>query len=329
MKQHAIILTDKLTLGISACVMGCPVRYNNKGSDLLKAIGRERSDYKWCPVCPESMAGLGVPRDPIHISGDNGAAVWTGGAEVKNRRGYNVTDDVKYGAKVCLETLARANAVGFVYMDGSPSCGVYRTSLKKQKRGNPPGIFGSLLLEKGYFLIPGADLQSPLKWWDWRRRLLAFSWLKEFDILTKSDLYFAWHHLKFLSQELENTWAREMGRRLEAVSKKEVEVFVPIFKSEVLEVLRRPSTTARIINSLWKSYSFYRKNYNKTIPEINSPEFKRNITTIAKELILLERASIDDAFLLGSSPVIYREKRRLPQNYFDSLEEMDGRKDQI
>ena len=45
---------------------------------------------------------------------------------------------------------------------------------------------------------------------------------------------------------------------------------------------------------------------------VNSPEFKRNITSIAKELVLMERSAIDDEVLFGTSPVLYREKRRLP-----------------
>lgn len=57
-------------LGISACCMGCPVRYNGRGFDLLKNLGREKGDFTYCPVCPESLAGLGVMRDPIHLTGD-------------------------------------------------------------------------------------------------------------------------------------------------------------------------------------------------------------------------------------------------------------------
>jgi len=47
------------------------------------------------------------------------------------------------------------------------------------------------------------------------------------------------------------------------------------------------------------------------VNEVNSPEFKRNVTTIAKELILMERTAIDDSILFGTSPVIYRDMRRI------------------
>lgn len=310
MDKKNIIIHDRIAIGISACCMGSPVRYNGKGWDMLANLGREKSDYKWCPVCPECMAGLGVPREPIHVTGGDGSMVWTGEAEIKNRRGGKVTKEMKEGARACMEALHRAGAAAFVYMDGSPSCGVYRTTLKNQKRGNPPGVFGSLLLENEFFLIPATDIQSPLKWWDWRRRLLAFHWLKSLELADKNELYAAWYKLKFLCQELDDNWARETGRRLAGLKKIDTK-YIEDFRKEVLEVLRKPSSTRKITNSLWKNYSYIRKARGKTIEGINSPEFRRNITSIAKELLLLERTSVEDEILFGTSPVIYRERRRM------------------
>jgi hypothetical protein len=51
----------------------------------------------------------------------------------------------------------------------------------------------------------------------------------------------------------------------------------------------------------------------KTVEGINTPDFQRNITTIAKELVTMERKALDDQVLFGTSPVMYREKRRLPR----------------
>ena len=239
--------------------------------------------------------------------------VWRGETEVKNRHGRLVTDDLMYGSLSSQETLRRAGAVAYVYMDGSPTCGVYRTTLKSTKRGHPPGIFGSLLLDQGYFLIPAADLQSPLRWWDWRRRLLAFYWLKNLQITGKAGLYDTWARLKFLFQELDNPWAIQMGRRLAGMEGQPDEACVDEFKTQALDILRKPSTTKRITNSLWKNYSYYRKRMGKTVEGINTPDFQRNITSIARELVTMERKALDDQVLFGTSPVMYREKRRLPR----------------
>ena len=309
--QQPVILTQKIPIGISLCCMGGPVRYNGKGFDLLAHLGREKLDYIWCPVCPECMAGMGIPRDPVHLSNGTGDEVWTGQAEVKNRHGRLVTQDMIEGCNVCMKALERCNTRAFIYMDGSPSCGVYRTTLKNTKRGNPPGTFGSLLLTKGYFLIPASDLQSPLKWWDWRRRMLAFLWFSDLPINSVQELFDVWYRLKFLCQELDNSWAREMGRTLAALQKSEFLEFEPRFRKEVLELLRKPSTTAKMTNSLWKHYSHYRKQRGKTVIEINSPDFRRGVTKIAQELLKMERTSFEEDYLFGASPVIYRDERRL------------------
>ncbi len=310
MDKKTIVLSERIAIGISACCMGCPVRYNAKGFDLLSRLGREKSDYKWCPVCPESMAGLGVPRDPIHVGGGTGAMVWTGEATVKNRSGRNVTDQVKEGALACMDALRRADAGAYVYMDGSPTCGVYRTTLKKQKRGNPPGVFGAILLDQGFFLIPSSDLQSPLRWWDWRRRLLAWTWLRTVTLPDKAALYDVWYHLKFLCQELDDIWARDMGRRLAALGRKVTPEEIELLRAEMLDTLRKPSTTRRITNSLWKHYAHYRKISGKTIPDIQSPDALRNITTIAGEVLLMERKALEEDVMNGTSPVLYRQTRR-------------------
>lgn len=314
MDQSNIIIHDRITIGISACTMGSPVRYNAKGWDLTAGIGREKGDFKWVPVCPETMAGLGVPRDPIHLSGGNGADVWNGIAIIKNRGGQDVTEDVRFGSRSCLETLERAGASAYVYMEGSPTCGVYRTSLKKQKRGNPPGIFGALLLDREYFLIPASDLQSPLRWWDWRRRLLAFHWFRSLPLSDKNDLYEAWYRLKFLCQEIEEPWAREMGRRLASLGKRPDEAEISGLRREILDILRKPSSTARITQMLWKNYSFYRKAKGKPVEGVNSPDFRRNVTSIAKELSMMERTAFEDGIFFASSPVLYRDRRRMPKS---------------
>lgn len=308
--EKPIIFTEKVSIGISACCFGCPVRYNGKGTDVLSFIGRERVDFKWCPVCPESAAGLGVPRNPIHLSGGDGNSIWSGEAQIKNRNGQKITEVMKEGAIASMDTLRRAGAIAYIYMEGSPSCGVYKTSLKKQKRGNPPGVFGALLLENGFFLIPAEDVQSPLKWWDWRRRLLAFAWLNEQNISTKNEAFEVWHNLKFLCQELDNAWAREVGKKLANITDESAKEYFQSLKKEILDLLRKPSTTAKIKNSLWKNYSHFRKSKGETIDGVNSPEFLRNITSIAKELTLVERKSVEEGFIFGTSPIIYRDKKR-------------------
>jgi uncharacterized protein YbbK (DUF523 family) len=169
------------------------------------------TSFVWTPVCPEVMSGLGIPRDPVRLSGGNGKDFWKGTARMKSRSDEDVTEMIRAGCRDCLEALKRAKVEAFVFMEGSPSCGGYCTTLKNKRLGNPPGVFGALLLEEDLFLTPALDLESPIKWWDWRRRLHAFCWLKRLEISGKDQLYTAWHHLKFVCQEIDLNEARRIG----------------------------------------------------------------------------------------------------------------------
>ncbi len=302
-----VTLKDKPVIGISACCFGAPVRYNGKSLNAISAIGREKNDFRWCPVCTEVTAGLGVPRDAVHLAGENGRAIWSGEGKVKSRGGRDVTADMIRACQENLSTLQRAGCKVYVYMDGSPSCGVYRTTLRKQNRGKPPGVFGALLDREGFFLVPALELQSPLKWWDWRRRLLAFLWLEDVPIHTLADLQSVWYRLKFLIQELDDTWARSQGQKIAALKGRLDPELIRIFRSETGDVLRRPSTLKRITASLWKNYSHHRKITGRPIPDIREPKALRNVTSIARELVIMEREASLEGIMFGSSPVTLRK----------------------
>lgn len=298
-------LSKKINIGISACQFGSKVRYNGKGQDCTEFMGREKSDFIWHPLCPEVLSGMGVPRNPVSLRGGNGDDFWEGGADIKSREGANLNDWVREGVNSAIATLKRANVKVYIFMEGSPTCGVYRTSLKNKRLGHPPGIFGSLLLKEGFFLIPASDLQSALRWWDWRRRMFAFLWIDEQPFDRISDVADAWHVLKFLVQELSRKEADNIGKTIaqgKSIGKKEFSTI----KREIQDILRRPSTTARIKQSLWKNYTFMRKHFGMTMDNINMPTELRGFTHIAEELKTLEIESRKKGYLFGASPVYYK-----------------------
>ena len=301
-------LVSKIKVGISACQYGAKVRYDGKGWDMTEHLKREKNEFIWYPMCPELQSGLGVPRVSISLRGGNGDDFWEGNANIKKRDGVLLNDKVKKGALTCFEQLKEENIDVFIFMEGSPSCGVYRTSLKAQRLGKPPGIFGSLLLKEKVFLIPAVDLQSPIKWWDWRRRMYAFVWLKNKEIKSLDDIYKAWHVVKFLCQELNRVEADEIGTSLANIKNID-ETILDNFKTKMLNLLRKPSDIKSIKQSLWKNYSWLRKKRGLMVEEVMEPTNIRNMAHIAHELVKLEIVSRDENHLFGASP-IYRGKKQ-------------------
>jgi uncharacterized protein YbbK (DUF523 family) len=312
----AQLITRKVPVGISACAFGCPVRYNGRGTDALAILGRERSDFEFTPVCPECLAGLGVPRTPIHLTG-TGAEVLSGTAAVRDRRGRDVTDSVVAGCRDALAALDRAGAVAFIAREASPTCGLTKARVgKRRTEQRGAGVFGALLADRDLFLIPDDGLANSLAWWDWRRRLHAWLWLRERSIGRSADLYNAWHVVKFVVQETDRPFADSMGRRLASLPKGASAADLESLRRDMLDALKKPSTKPRIRSAMWKTYAHARKKGSLEGVDLHdlradSPEVRLNVDELARELTRMERISFENDLLFGTSPVIARDRRRM------------------
>ncbi len=304
-----IIIHEKIRIGVSACNAGARVRWNRAGWDRLAPLNREKASFIWTPVCPEVMSGFGVPRDPVRLTGGNGRDLLQGNARMKNRSGRDLTEEIRAGSLDCLQALKRAEVEAFVFMEGSPSCGVYRTTLKNRRMGHPPGVFGALLLEEDLFLIPALDLESPVKWWDWRRRLHAFCWLKRLEVGSKDELYTAWHQLKFLCQEVDLPEARRIGAWLADFPKRFSREQAKAWKSSTLHLLRKPSTFKRISAVMQKHYAHYRKHFNPDAQELIAPAQEMSKHRFVEELLAMEKRAVTEGYDFGGAPVLFREQR--------------------
>jgi uncharacterized protein YbbK (DUF523 family) len=312
------ILTDRPVIGVSACLYDCPVRYNGKRFDAVSRLGREKGDFRFMPVCPECMAGFGVPREPIHLTGP-GEDVLAGAARVVNRRGRDVTADLVAGAQACADALERAGVRVVILKEESPSCGLLKTRVgdgRREERVKAAGVFGALLARTGRFLVPDAAFDSPLKWWDWRRRMHAWLWLSGRSVRTNGELADAWHVVKFIVQETQRTQAEAIGRAIAALPRRAAEEELLALRERMLEALRAPTTPQRALAALWKAYTYHRKRGTLEGVDLHeltvrSPEVRRNATALAQELLVLERVSFENDLLFAPSPVLYRERRRV------------------
>lgn len=110
----------RLRLGVSACLLGQPVRYDGGHkrdrfvADLLGA------HFELLPVCPEVAIGLGVPRRPIRL------VTTTSGIRVRgvDDPAVDVTDALDREAARIVS--AAPDLCGYVLKKNSPSCGMQR-----------------------------------------------------------------------------------------------------------------------------------------------------------------------------------------------------------
>lgn len=122
-----------LPIGISECLLGSEVRYD--GSDARSSFPHAALaglfDYRG--ICPEVGIGMTVPRQPIRLVGTASQPRAVG----VRQPDQDVTDALdRYGR----ETIAGlADVCGYLFMKGSPSCGLFRVKVYPRKRGTDTG----------------------------------------------------------------------------------------------------------------------------------------------------------------------------------------------
>jgi len=141
----------KIKVGISACLLGQPVRFNgsHKNSPFCSDVLSQW--FEFVPICPEVEIGMGIPREPIRLVNENNQI-----------RVKNVTDQSKDYTEE-LHALADKRApelhdlCGYIFMQKSPSCGVFRVKVYNSNgmpETNPAMGAFAFQLKKHHPLMP-------------------------------------------------------------------------------------------------------------------------------------------------------------------------------
>jgi len=136
---------EKIRLGISACLLGEPVRYDG-GHKLDRFLRDVLGRYvEYIPVCPEVECGLPVPRESMHLVGDPDAPRLIG---IRSKNDH--TERMSEWAAGRVRELETESLCGFIFKSNSPSSGmerirVYDTNGVARKAGT--GLFARAFME--------------------------------------------------------------------------------------------------------------------------------------------------------------------------------------
>ena len=148
---------------MSSCLLGQRVRYHGGDAHLASDIlERWRDEGRLVPTCPETAAGLPVPRPPAEIVGGDGANVLKGEAYVGDRTGADVTAAFLEGARNALEVALAEGARLAILKDGSPSCGtsyVYDGTFRGQ-RSQGAGVTAAVLTQGGIRVFSEREIEE-------------------------------------------------------------------------------------------------------------------------------------------------------------------------
>jgi uncharacterized protein YbgA (DUF1722 family)/uncharacterized protein YbbK (DUF523 family) len=145
---------DKIRLGISACLLGEPVRFDaqHKLDHFLRdTLGQF---VEWVPVCPEVGCGLPVPRQSMHLqAADDGPRL------VTTRTQRDLTEQMRTWIDGVLPDLAARDLRGFVFKSRSPSSGMRDVKLytaEGMPAGKGAGLFAAAFMAR-FPLLPVED----------------------------------------------------------------------------------------------------------------------------------------------------------------------------
>ena len=108
------------------------------------------------PLCPELLAGFGVPRKPAEIRGGDGRDVLNGQATVVDAQGDDLTAAYIAAAEKCRQIAQIYGIRRARLADGSPACGVsyiYDGTFSHAIRSGL-GVTAALLEKSGIELEP-------------------------------------------------------------------------------------------------------------------------------------------------------------------------------
>lgn len=141
--------TPRASVGVSACLMGHPVRYDGRHKAHAFVTGPGRDHLELRPYCPEEAANLGTPRPPMNLRR-------TGAHDLRVIEIATSTDRTAPLDEAISARLRCHRLDGYILKSRSPSCGMdvdvsdANGDSSEERRA---GVFASALLRR-YPTIP-------------------------------------------------------------------------------------------------------------------------------------------------------------------------------
>ena len=134
---------------VSACLMGRDCKYNG-GNNYDPKVMAFLEGREVIPVCPEVLAGLGIPRTPIEIVD----------GVLRDRDGNSVDEALRHAVNQILNQVRGQEIQCAILKSRSPTCGVRQvydgTFSGKLVEGS--GVLARALMDAGYAVIDNEEL---------------------------------------------------------------------------------------------------------------------------------------------------------------------------
>ena len=134
---------------VSGCLLGENCKYNG-GNNYNPRVVEFLKGKEVISICPEIMAGMGCPRNPIEIVD----------GVLTDCHGKNVDSLIRKSVMEIMERIRDEEIQCAIHQSRSPTCGVNQvydgTFSGKLIPGS--GVFAKSLMDAGYLVIDGEDI---------------------------------------------------------------------------------------------------------------------------------------------------------------------------
>ncbi len=251
---------DKITIGISRCLLGEPVRYDGQHKHdryLTDTLGRY---FTYVGVCPEVECGLPVPREAMRLTGDPSAP-----RLVTIKTGLDHTERMVAWSAGRINTLEHEDLCGFIFKSRSPSSGLEGVKVYNDKGaviGRAPGLFAGAFIQRfpNLPVIDEGRLHDP----DLRENFIVRVFtlhrfrqaLRTLPALKTLMDFHARNKLLIMSHN--ETGMRRLGRLLAGLRARDARAAIPEYEALLMQAMRTPATVKKHTNILQHMYGFLR-----------------------------------------------------------------------
>jgi uncharacterized protein YbgA (DUF1722 family)/uncharacterized protein YbbK (DUF523 family) len=254
-------MESKIRLGISACLLGQPVRYDGGHKldrFLTETLGRH---VEYVPVCPEVECGMPVPRESMRLEGDPDAPRLT-----TTRTKIDKTRQMVSWAERRVAELEAEELMGFIFKSDSPSSGMERVKVYNDKNmavRKGVGMFARSYMHR-FPLLPVEEegrLHDPALRENFIERIFALArWRKALDgsrSLGRLVAFHTRHKLQILAHS--NRHYQEMGRLVAAAKKMPSQKLFEDYGKLLMEGLKIRSTSKKNTNVLMHMAGYFKE----------------------------------------------------------------------
>ncbi|MGB8666714.1 MAG: DUF523 and DUF1722 domain-containing protein [Serratia inhibens] len=256
-------MSDKIPVGISACLLGDAVRFDGGHKRLAFAVEQLAPYVRFESVCPEMAIGLPTPRPALRLSK---RPQLSPAMRYSNDDSVDVTDKMQRFSEQRVAELG--HLCGYIVCAKSPSCGMERVRVYsengKESRKNGVGLFTAELMRQMPWLPVEEDgrLNDATLRENFVERVYA---LYELNMLWRKGLtrggliaFHSRYKLSLLAHSQPEY--RELGRFVADIEKwASLEAFAIEYRSRLMRLLAHKATRRNHTNVLMHVQGYFRR----------------------------------------------------------------------